>query len=88
MVAAQQVPGKGQVALGVAMRSGTLPTQTLEPGRYVTIFRVPTAQERPGDLADTPVVLVDRALVLSVQPGQPSGDTELVVVVDQSSPVL
>lgn len=74
----------GTAAVGVALKSGQLPADGVDPGDTVAVLRVPTAAgagSRTGDSAEAQV-LVERATVFSARldPAQAGGTLVTVVV--------
>lgn len=72
----------GTAAVGVALKSGQIPADGVDPGDTVAVLQVPTAAAaaaRAGDGADAQV-LVERASVFSARPDPATAGGTLVTV--------
>ncbi|MCI0689855.1 MAG: SAF domain-containing protein [Sporichthyaceae bacterium] len=84
MLARDPVPADGELAVGLALKSGAMPVDELTAGSTVRVFRVPSGsgnQETTAAAVQDPI-MVDQAQVLSVQPDETSGQWLVTLVVD------
>jgi len=87
MLSRDPVPGEGQMAVGLALKSGAMPVDELTAGSTVRVFRVPaaTGNEQTAVQAQQDPIMVDQAQVLSVKPDETSGQWLVTLVVDADS---
>lgn len=95
MVATDPPPAAGQVVVGLALVPGQLPSGQLAAGRLVTVYELPSRESQAaaggtGGTTGSPAaeVLVEQALVMSVEPSGAGGTLVNVVVAQQVAPQL
>lgn len=87
MLARDPVPATGQLAVGLALKSGAMPVDELTAGSAVRVFRVQSSNgsDESATQAVQDPIMVDEAQVLSVKPDETSGQWLVTLVVDADS---